>query len=277
MSDVEFSIYSSAFNLIKNGFNYHDALKNFCSFADEVVISVNKSEDDTMTELAKCQSTYKNLVLVSCDISYSDPLLDGKIKNEALQATSKNIKIGLDLDERVPLRHKSKFIELASQLLNDNVDCYMIPSIDLYGSYETVKADSSVFNAKKWYMHKGGLKRGPVIWATNSDGTVDTSKSDTCELIYDNGHLTTYKAISIPFEEHMGWHDLYFRGLEYLGTFVYHLGYADFDERVRRNKNFWYNHWRVESGGKEPDHKVHMDISEFDKNAVEHKLLLWDA
>ena len=39
--------------------------------------------------------------IISTDFDYADPLLDGKIKNEALQATSQEFKIGLDMDERI--------------------------------------------------------------------------------------------------------------------------------------------------------------------------------
>ena len=39
-----FSIYSSAFNIIKNDFEYGLFIDKFCEFAEEVVIAVNKSE-----------------------------------------------------------------------------------------------------------------------------------------------------------------------------------------------------------------------------------------
>ena len=53
-----FSIYSSAFNLIKNNFDYKEAIDNFCNFAEEVVIAVNTSEDDTLQVLQNLSSEY---------------------------------------------------------------------------------------------------------------------------------------------------------------------------------------------------------------------------
>jgi GDP-D-mannose dehydratase len=46
-----FSIYTSAFNLIKNKFNYRFYIQNFSQFADEVVIAINTSEDNSVNEV----------------------------------------------------------------------------------------------------------------------------------------------------------------------------------------------------------------------------------
>ena len=57
-----FSIYSTAFNVVKNNFDYEEAIDNFCSFAEEVVISVNQSEDNTYEELSRLRDEkYSNL------------------------------------------------------------------------------------------------------------------------------------------------------------------------------------------------------------------------
>jgi hypothetical protein len=252
------SIYSSAFNVIKNDFDYEKSIDRFCDFADEVVIAVNKSEDDTLKSFIEIQSSKNNLKLIETNFSYDDPLLDGKIKNEALQNTSCEFKIGLDLDEYIPLNQKYIW-EGICKLLDSNkeVGCVMIPSLNLYKSdecYSTV--------GLKWYLHKSGYFRGAVNFAKKSDGTIDTSKSDTCELIDDCGNLVP----SIMFKN----------SIEALRTgfspFVVHTGYVDLEKRITRNKNFWIQHWRIESGGIDPSHKVHKDISEFNEPHEKHLL-----
>jgi hypothetical protein len=125
-----FSIYTSAFNLIKNKFPYKKTIDNFCKIANEVVIAVNRSEDSTLEEIKALP--YNNLKIIESNISYDDPLLDGKVKNIALQNTNEEFKIGLDLDEYIPLNQKNIWENLAYQLRLDEAQCYMIASLNLY-------------------------------------------------------------------------------------------------------------------------------------------------
>lgn len=252
------SIYSSAFNLLKNNFDYFFSINKFCSFADEVVIAVNTSEDDTLENLNLLTRQFKNLIIISTDISYDDPLLDGKIKNAALQHTSSSIKIGLDMDEYIPLWQKNIWYHLA-HLLSNETDylCYMIPSLNLYGNI-----DSYTFINPKWYMHKSGLFRGPVNFAKLKNNCVDTNKSDTCELINSIGNLVPSKILPTDIET--------LRSGYY--PFVVHTGYVSFDARLQRNQNFWKKHWLVESGGIIPKHKIHENINDFTENSQKHLL-----
>jgi hypothetical protein len=256
---MDISIYSSAFNLLKNKFNFIEAINNFCLFAEEIVICVNSSDDDTFEELNKLKSYYSNLIIIESNFSYEDPLLDGKIKNKALQATTNEIKIGLDMDEYIPLWQKLIWKKLAFNLKFDyNSDCYMIPSINLY------KNINNYFSiTPKWYLHKSNLYRGAVNFAKKDNGTVDTSKSDTCELIDENGNLVKYSQVT-PFDIDS------LRTKDY--PFVIHNGYLDLNNRLLRNKNFWEDHWKIESGGQEPQHKVHKSLEDFQENYQEHKL-----
>lgn len=251
------SIYSSAFNLIKNEFDYDFFIKEFCFFADEVVIAINKSEDDTEKELKKYQNDFHNLKIVNCDFNYKDPLLDGKIKNYALQKTTQEFKIGLDLDEYIPQWQKNIWLDLCYKLRFSSFNSYMIPSVNLYKDYNFY---SSV--GLKWYLHKEGLFRGPVNFALKKEGTIDTSKSDTCELIDENGNLTLSQ--SIP------------NNINILRSntvpFVVHTGYVSFEKRILRNKNFWKQHWKIESGGEEPMHKVHILTEDFCEKYEKHNL-----
>jgi hypothetical protein len=251
------SIYSSAFNLVKNKFDYEPSITNFCNFADEVVIAVNTSEDDTFDQLTKYSLAYTNLKIISCDYSYSDPLLDGKIKNHALQNTTQEIKISLDMDEYIPYWQKSMWFKLSAELLNDSVSCYMIPSINLYKDMNHYSSISS-----KWYLHKSGLYRGAVNFAKKQDGTIDTSKSDSCELLDINNNLVASRSIQASIED--------LRSRFY--PFVVHTGYANLHNRIIRNNNFWQKHWLTESGGVLPPHKVHSSLDEFNEPHYEHGL-----
>lgn len=251
------SIYSSAFNLIKNNFNYLSSVSNFCSIANEVVIAINTSEDGTFQEMQKLVNEYSNLKIIQIDISYEDPLLDGKIKDLALQNTTEIIKIGLDMDEYIPLWQKEIWYKLAEQLVSDDCNCYMIPSVNLYKDY-----DHYFSITPKWYIHKSGLFRGPVNFARNRDGTIDTKKSDGCELIDSLGNLVSSKIAPYNINDlRTG-----------LFPFVIHTGYVNLDNRLLRNKNFWSDHWLKESGGKEPPHKIHKSIEDFTEFYEKHEL-----
>lgn len=241
------SIYTSAFNLIKNKFDYKDALFNFSNLANELVIAVNTSEDDTLEVLKEeaRQNTKCNIKVISTDFLYTDPLLDGKIKNAALQASTEDVKIGLDMDERIPLWQKGSWMSYATFLKHSQYPAFFIPSVNLY------KDENHYFSiTKKWYMHKGGLKRGPVNFGLNKDGTVDINKSDTCELIDKDGNLVPSMDVSLS--------DL----------FVYHLGYMNLEDKILRNKNFWKNHWSVESGR---EVEIPLTLDEISKNRIVKK------
>lgn len=250
---MKISIYTSAFNLLKNKFDYEDALSNFLKFGDEVIVAVNTSEDDTLFELNQFSLNYPNrLVIVTTDFSYEDPLLDGKVKNAALQECGYEICIGVDMDERLPLWQKNTWYRLAQELKESYFDSYFIPSINLY---EDKYHYFSI--TKKWYMHKRkGLFRGPVNFGRNTDGTVDVNKSDTCELIDSNGNLAVSMNVSLA------------------DAYVFHLGYMNLDDKVLRNKNFWAKHWSVEAG---KTVQIPLDIEEIklDKIKKKHNFRLW--
>ena len=104
------SIYSTAFNVIKNNFDYKDAVKNFCLFAQEVVISINKSDDDTWEAFEELKKTYGNLTTIPASVSYDDPCIDGKLFNLALQNTTQEFKILLGLTQC------NKFFQIAAEI-----------------------------------------------------------------------------------------------------------------------------------------------------------------
>jgi hypothetical protein len=253
------SIYTSAFNLLKNKFDYKFTINQFAEFATEIVVCINTSDDNTLEAILELKSIYNNLYVIESHFDYDDPLLDGKIKNTALQATTMPVKLGLDMDEYVPLWQKNMWDHLAKQLLEDNCETYMIPSINLYKDW-----DHYFSITPKWYLHKRGLFRGPVNFARKPNGTIDTSRSDSCELIDVYGNLVMAKTTTTNIND--------LRTLSY--PYVIHTGYLSLENRLLRNSNFWQKHWLVESGGEPPLHKIHTDMSDFTETTEAHRLKL---
>jgi hypothetical protein len=133
----------------------------------------------------------------------------------------------------------------------------MIPSVNLYKT-----CDNYFSITPKWYLHKSGLFRGPVNFAKKNNGYIDTTKSDTCELIDKNGNLVPSKMSPCDIES--------LRRDKY--PFVVHMGYLSLENRLIRNNNFWSKHWLIESGGEKPSHKVHSNLEDFTEEFKAHNL-----
>jgi len=268
-----FSIYSSAFNVINNAFDYKEAVENFCAFGEEVVICVNKSKDGSLDAFLDLKKTKPNLKIVSSDFDYEDPLLDGKVKNMALQSTENPYKIGLDMDERIPIRHKKRWERIARFMeKSPEIKGFLIPSVDLWKDKHKIQSNPNKNKNFKWYLHKEGLCRGAVNFAKLENGKIDREKSDTCELIDPQGNLVATPKIYQNFENDND----YFNWLDQEAIFVFHLGFLDFKKKIIRNKNFWNKHWEVVSGEK---HNTALTTEEFENRAQDlksHNLKLWD-
>lgn len=220
------------------GFDWMGALINFLSIADEVVVMVNTSEDDSYEAMAKFSEEFRGLFIYQSHFDYSDPEFDGKIKNEALKMTTGDVKVSLDLDERIPVYQREMWRALAENLLNTtHISAVMIPSVNLCGDEYHYKDIGY-----KWYMHKNGLKRGTVRFARKEDGKIDITKSDTCELLNDDDGL-------VP--------SYYFpREIEALRSdkipYVFHYWGVDSKQRERQNL-FWKPVWENRSGDRVGD------------------------
>lgn len=257
------SVYTSAFNVVKNQFNIFEYIRHVVNLADEVVISVNKSEDNTLEIFKDYATDFPIIKIIESDFSYTDPLLDGKCKNNALQHTTGDIKIQLDLDEYVNIDNVEAWKRIAYALFtHPNFDAVMIPVLNIYKDLEHVKSIG-----QKWYMHKPGLFRGPVNFGKLDNGHVDVNKSDTTELIDKDGNLVKTVYLLDP--------NLQIDGKTHLIKelslpYVIHTGYLDLQDRITRNKNFWKEHWSLEAG---KDVYIPLTTEELDKDIYfEHKL-----
>lgn len=265
-----FSIYNSSFNLIKMNFNYQEMLDNYCRFAEEVVISINTSDDDTYNALRIYANykNYSNLKLVHSSFDYNDPFFDGKIKNNALKYCTQPFCILLDADERIRANQKNEWIKYA-KLLGEDKDCdaIFIPVIDLFHSKRHYRN-----LAAKWYLHKNhiNIERGVVDFAKLANNKIDITKSDTCEALI-NGRLVKTKYIVHP-----GLNNYTKLCLikEQNLPIIYHLGWLDKQQRMKQ-LNFWGPVWQ--NRAKKENIDIIKNIEELDKiEYFEHFLFLWD-
>ncbi len=269
MSTPTLSAYISAFNLVQNGFDYETALRRALAFFDEVVVAVNTSTDDTLARLQALERSgregreqdgvfigpsglWAKLKIVQTDIPYTDVTFDGRVKDAALQACTGEVLVQMDLDEYVPLNQRALWLTYAGRLLESpGVDCFMIPTVDLWGSMDTIRADTNI--GTKMRMHRRGFHRGVWRRAWVAPGKLfRTDMSDSGELIDSKGELVRAAGVVPPQFLTPATHSM-LNGYPY----TVHLGYANLDQRVKVNKAIWADHWTLRNGGR--DAKVAVD------------------
>lgn len=268
-----FSIYTTIFNIDKEFYSddfIKDAINNFKNFVGEegeVVISIPKSE-----KTSEKINILDNLgvKIVFADVNKENIYFVGQLKNIALQCTTRSAKISLDLDERIPIRQKPLWEEI---FRNNRYPAFFIHSLDLWGSIYHIKDDLSFYENKfKWYLHRDFLFRGAVNFGKLKNG-IDISKTDTCELIDSSGNLPP----CFPIKKEDGYYDVqdYLDFIENEGLFVYHLGYADLDSRLKLNKEWWRDFKTKRNSGEEPfDIKTTKEDLNFP--TIKHNLPLWN-
>jgi hypothetical protein len=261
---MKISIYSTAFNVIDNDFDYEDAIRNFAFYADEVCLAINKSKDDSSNVIKKfVKDNNFNVKIIDTEFEYTDPFCYGKIVNSALQACTGDICILQDLDERFG-GDKTYLIKLCEQLLSiDQAKAFFVPVINLYGDFDHYKDI-----AFKWYIHKSGLYRGAVNFGIKDNGRPDYNKTSTDELIDGDSNLVP----TINIVNALQIQDPY----EYIQKdypFVYHLGYTDLNNRVKRN-HFWKGFWEKATGGDQNTHSLNVNDL-IGKEYPKHNLKLW--
>jgi len=263
---VKISFYSTAWNLLKYHFDFKGALDNWSLYADEIVVGLGPSEDDTVVAL----ETYGrlrgyNLKLVPTTFSPDDPFMYGKILNAALQACTGDILIEQDIDERW-WGNKETLVYIGERLLaHPQAKAVFVPTVDLYGDkYHAVRA------SRKWYIHKRGLFRGAVSFGIKPDGRPDYNKTSTDELLDRDGNLVpTLSLLPDPIT------------LESLKPYVaqglplsFHLGYINLHDRAERAV-WWKAFWERATG--DPNNHI-TDVNELLKRETkEHGLPLWLA
>lgn len=243
MKTIPFSIYTTAYNLNSGLFDWRTAITRFANFADQVVVATNNSTDYLLL------NTLANdkIKVLMFNIPFSDYAFDGKLKNAALQACDHEYCVLLDLDEYIPEDQKESWQNLIKNFssdINEKLKCVLIPVINIcrdINSYKDI--------GYKFYLHKKtGTYRGIISSALLENGRIDITKSDTTELIDENGNLVPSAYLISPFLDDefklmmMGKHNIY----------VVHTGYLDPKVRVGQN-SFWKPHWENRAGHKVGD------------------------
>jgi hypothetical protein len=244
------SIYKSCYNILTNGFSgWEENLKNACRFADELIIVVNNSDDDTDSAIRDTLWEHKNWKVVPANFSKLDPLFDGRLKNLGLQSASHEWKLQLDLDEDIGLWQRPLWENAFMQLKFSGAKALAVPSVDIYKTLDGYKSINY-----KTYGSIGQLWRGPALNALKHGYFINTQFSDGTELIDENFQCAS-AILSGPKELS----DL--ESGDY--PFVVHYGYLSQEERIKRTEKFWGAHWLQESNGTLPAHKLHTDESTF--------------
>lgn len=241
------TIYTSAFNII-GLFDYEYTLDNFCNFAENVVIAVNKSKDNTLIKLQELAHSYRNLHIIESNISYSDPLLDGKVKNEGLKYAELlpgEYLCGLDLDEEIYNQDINKWVYFADLFIKYyNYEALLIPSVNLWGDRDSVRWDEQTNKAYKWYIHKKGLSRGPIKQGLTSDGFLDISVSDGAEIINKDMSLARTIRIDQDLDNITDCAEYYAKVKEQY-PYIIHNSFLDFNKRLKKVDSFWKEQWKM--------------------------------
>lgn len=248
-----FSLHSSVFNVAKAGFDWAEALTSWLTFmreGDQLVLAANTSEDDTPTLLRDWLKRWHEqhvgsgirTDVIDIAIPYTEADFDGRGKAAALDACTEPYAILLDLDERIPPSMRRRWDALATELeRTPQLDGWLIPSIDLHGDEDHYRCGEGG-PSSKWYLHRRlpHITRGVVKWARREDGSIDKTRSDTCEAVNrETGDLIRAAPILNPAFPH--WLAIpQMEGGEI--PFVYHLGSLNLEQRVKQSA-FWRPHW----------------------------------
>lgn len=269
MGKLKIVIYCSAFNLIQNKFDYDSALTNFCAFADEVVVAVNTSTDNTLAALKQWKSLNSKITIIETNFNRNNSWFDGLVKNAALQACNSPNLVQLDLDERIPVQNRKAWENALERLNASKYDCYSIPSLDLWGDKHSIRWDNKNNVKCKFYIHKPGFCRRPIKEAVIGN-KLDSTKSDGCELCDRAGNLAKV-AVMVP-TNGMSNSESYFNWMRNSGLYVFHLGYLDFAARLLRDNNFWREQWKIEGSSDKCLNFTQMLATQ----TIRHNLPLWD-
>jgi len=264
---MKISIYTSLFNINPYFPDYQEFVMNCLTLCDELIISTIKDECDSYSILIELSKNNPKIKVILTNLQRFTPSFDGDLKNAALQACTGDIMIQLDADERLSTHNLDKWREICQVLLSRPENALWVPVINLFG-------DNLHFTnvSKKWYCHKPGLKRGVVNFAKRPDGTHDTEKSDSCELLDQQGNLVSAAAY-VPFGHINNTTEMAQFLKDNNCPFIWHLGHVDKTRRVQLNWGFWHKQWSAENG---QDVKIPMSEEEIgEKEVFEHNLPLW--
>lgn len=243
-----YSICSTIYNALKMNFDWEITIQNWVSFLEdsgEIVLVINKSEDDTFGAITRYidkikQNSLVKFKIIDADIPYSRATFDGELKNLAYKNASQPFVIQIDADEVIPLWSIPNWKKFALELDQRQEDAFFVPVVDLFYDEDHYKNVGT-----KWYLlkNKPYIGRGVVNFAKNENGTINTDRSDTCEaIILETGELIKAAHILNP-----GLPDfIKIRSLD-SNPVIFHRGYLNIEYRKKINK-FWLPVWSNRAG-----------------------------
>ena len=243
----------------------------------QIVVVVNTSTDETAQKVRAFFDQYQaenpwcatKVKVVEENVPYTDREFDGRLKAIALSHCTEPYAILLDCDEIIPPNQRNLWLGMVRELENRrNVDALLVPVIDLIGDQDHFKSIGS-----KWYLHRNSpnITRGVVEFARRKDGTFDTTKSDSCELIYkDSSELVRAAPILVPDLPDF----LKLTNLESGETpYVVHLGWLNLEQRLKQTE-FWKKHWENREG--KPNSQPKTTLADLEKiKRFRHNLADW--
>lgn len=261
-----FSIYSAGYNIQKFNFSYEKNIKNWADFVGprgQIVVAVNKSEDQTLELLQSLQKEISILELFETDISYTNRI-DGLTKTAALDKCLLPIRCLMDFDEFFPTKSQNIWGNYVESLIKSPYDGLLVPSLDLWGSTKNIRKNCNI--GQKFRIHKESIKsRGVISSAELPGGYFDTSKSDCTEALLSDRNLGYFAQIVDPAFLRPENSQL----LQNL-PFTVHESYLDFARKANHGKHYWKKAWEGYSNHSE---NVATEISELEKeDVVEHGL-----
>jgi hypothetical protein len=262
---MKISVYTTLFNIDKYFPDYQEFINNVLLIADELVIATLDNINDIDLLSKETLRDDRIRVISRPDLKPFTPDFDGQMKNASLQACTGDVMIQIDADERFS-PDAAQWKKLCAFFLQRPERACWVPVVNLFQD----KFHASDIG-KKWYLHKPGLFRGVVNFARNEDGTHDTNKSDSCELIDKDGNLVSALQY-VPFGVGIPDEGLAILINDEKMPFIYHLGWLDLDRRINIISDHWQKQWDAEAG---KPVELPKNKEEIKREVFEHKLPLW--
>lgn len=267
INPIKLSGYGYIFNATLYKFDIEKTIDNFCAFFEEFILVTCPSKDNTREILSALEKKHKNLKVVDTEIDvYKTNRFDGQLKTIGMNQCQNQVRVIADCDEKFALSNRWAWNKYGLDLLEDRVDCYLVPVIDLFGSEDLVR--SSYATGQKFRMTKPSVvKRGVPNFAERKNGLFDTKQSDDTEPLLSDGSLCSFRSI-------VDEHELDCKNTFTLNRYpnVLHFGAVSFERRIDINANFWLKSWEARSGGKED---VITDIERLKKEpTIKHNVAL---
>jgi len=112
-----------------------------------------------------------------------------------------------------------------------------------------------------------------VDFAQLDNGKYDPAKSDSNELIYEDGKLVRSQQYLMGQCNTL---EKYLETLKIQNVFLYHIGYVNFENRVKVNKDIWQKQWEEIRPIEKKENQVPITQEELNQyETFEHGLKLW--